>query len=475
MPNSPPKSCQSQLRNAIDSLAESLRLQQLILVVGPEVLTVQLAGADGGFRQAPFYRLVAERLLESQQLPMDLLDVPGPSWDLHRACAAILTHTGISAGRLRRSVSTTIRELAAQVAPVDALTALAGLECFDLIVCLTPDDLLLRSIQTARPDLSVSIASYSPRTGTDQDIDVPSRRHGLLRLHHLLGRVEDTTEIAIHEEDALEYLHRFRDDAERRAKTLLTEIRGSDKLFLGCGLPDWMARGLMRLFNSERLIADDRTFEFFCAGARDASLNGFLDQFSHNSIVFPWAPLEFVHEISMLASHTQDRDSIRREMPPDTHLERRSPSAFISYASEDADAAQRITQALKTLGFGKVWFDREALIPGDHWPDKIEEAIGACDFFVPVLSRQADRRREGVYWEEWRHAMERSLRINEEFLLPIGIDADPPIKSGYERIFTGWTRPLGDLHLLHAPQGHLSDADRDQLTRRVQAFSGGRS
>jgi hypothetical protein len=147
-----------------------------------------------------------------------------------------------------------------------------------------------------------------------------------------------------------------------------------------------------------------------------------------------------------------------------------APSAFVSYASEDADAALRITQALKALGFGKVWLDREALIPGDHWPGRIEDAIGNCDFFVPLLSRQADRRREGVYWEEWRRAMARSLRVKDDFMLPIGIDAEPPLRAGYAEIFTGWTRPLAELHLLHAPQGHLSDADREQLARRVRAF-----
>lgn len=472
----PSASSTQSLRSAIDSLTEALRLGKLVLVVGPEALTVSIEEPDGRSRQAPFYRLVAERLLASQHspdLPLELLDTPGPSWDLHRACAAILTHTGLSAARLRRSVSATIRQLSEEVTPTGTLAALATLDGFSLVVSLTPDDLLRRAIEAARPDVAVSVGSYSPRNDAGPNIDVPLQRLGLLRLHHLLGRIEDSAEIAIHEEDALEYLYRFRDDAERGAKTLLTDLRGNDLLFLGCGLPDWMGRGLMRLFNSERLMADGRTFEFFCAGARDATLNGFLDQFSRNSIVFPWAPLEFVQEIQAITRRTPGTTASRPVPPARPRDGETAPSAFVSYASEDADAALRVTQALKSLGFGKVWLDREALIPGDHWPGRIEDAIGDCDFFVPLLSRQADRRREGVYWEEWRRAMARSLRVKDDFMLPIGIDAEPPLRAGYAEIFTGWTRPLAELHLLHAPHGHLSDADREQLGRRVRDFATG--
>ena len=141
------------LRSAIDSLTEALRLGELVLVVGPEALTVSIEEPDGRRREAPFYRLVAERLLASQHSPdlsLALLDAPGPSWDLHRACAAILTHTGLSAARLRRSVSATIRQLTEEVTPTGTLAALAALDGFSLVVSLTPDDLLRRAIEAAR-------------------------------------------------------------------------------------------------------------------------------------------------------------------------------------------------------------------------------------------------------------------------------------------------------------------------------------
>lgn len=471
----PSASSPQNLRNAIDSLGEALRLQQLVPVIGPDALMVCVERPDGSTREALFYRLVAEKLLEAHQLPLQLLDAPGSTWDLHRATAAILAQNKVKVGRLRPTVSATIRQLTDQVQPAGALAALAELNCFDLMVCLTPDDLLSRAVRAARPGIEIDVASYNPRAETGSEIDVPPRSTGRLRLHQLLGRAEATTTVAIHEEDALEYLYRFRDDGERRAKTLLPSLRTSSLLFLGCGLPDWMGRGLMRLLNEQRLTADDRSYEFFCAGARDTSLNGFMDQFSQNSFVFPWVPLEFVREIQALTTRSVNPPSARPSTAVTRNPSSQAPNAFVSYASEDAAAAQQLVEELHALGFGQVWFDRHALVMGDHWPDKIDGAIGACDFFIPLLSRQADQRREGVFWEEWRKAMKRSLRINDEFLLPIGIDAEPPRRARYERLFTGWTSSFSELHLLHAPQGQLSAADRDQIARRVQAFTRSRS
>ena len=41
-------------------------------------------------------------------------------------------------------------------------------------------------------------------------------------------------------------------------------------------------------------------------------------------------------------------------------------AVFLSYASEDADAAARICEALRAAGV-EVWFDRNELRGGDAW------------------------------------------------------------------------------------------------------------
>lgn len=469
----------TSLRDAIDSLSESLRLRQTVLVVGPDALRVTIADEQGRTTEGHFYRLVARRLLEQYGLPAELVDEPGEGWDLHRATAAILSAQDTPPQRLRRSVSAVIRDLAARARPAEPLARLARLDTFDLVVCLTPDDLLQQAVRTVRGDaVEIEVTSYSTRSDIGQQIDIAAPRPGTLRLFHPLGRAEAATEFAIHEEDALEYLYRFRDEGERRAKTLLTTLRENDRLFLGCALPDWLGRGLVRLANDQRLSASERPMEFFCACAQDEGLNGFFDRFSPNSIVFPWLPAEFTAELERISSAFAP-GTPGRAVPaaPAVAAARgpgRRPSAFVSYASEDVEAARLMADALQQAGFGEVWLDKRRLGVGDEWSGHIAEAIAGCDYFVALLSRQADARRTGVFWEEWRLAIAQSLRVADNFILPIGVDPQPPQQAGYQRIFNGVTRSLADLHLGHAPQGRPDRATLDQLRQLTERFAAGR-
>ena len=47
---------------------------------------------------------------------------------------------------------------------------------------------------------------------------------------------------------------------------------------------------------------------------------------------------------------------------------------FHSYASQDADAALRSVDALRTAGL-EVWFDQNELTGGDAWDQKIRKQI----------------------------------------------------------------------------------------------------
>lgn len=134
------------------------------------------------------------------------------------------------------------------------------------------------------------------------------------------------------------------------------------------------------------------------------------------------------------------------------------PLIFISYASQNADAARAIADQLLALGAGDVWLDRKKLRGGDDWSRKLDEAIYSCDYFLPLLSSEADERREGVFWEEWVTALEREKRIADTFLLPTLIDATPESFNSYQRIGKQLgTQRFWALHLLNAPGGVLDD------------------
>jgi hypothetical protein len=57
-------------------------------------------------------------------------------------------------------------------------------------------------------------------------------------------------------------------------------------------------------------------------------------------------------------------------------------AVFLSYASQDAQAAQRICAALRSAGV-EVWFDQSELRGGDAWDRQIRERIHDCRLFVP--------------------------------------------------------------------------------------------
>jgi tetratricopeptide (TPR) repeat protein len=101
-------------------------------------------------------------------------------------------------------------------------------------------------------------------------------------------------------------------------------------------------------------------------------------------------------------------------------------AVFLSYASQDAEAAQRITDAMRAAGV-EVWFDQSELRGGDAWDQNIRRQIRECALFVPVISANTNARAEGYFRLEWKLAVDRShlMADDEPFLFPIAIDAVP--------------------------------------------------
>ena len=101
----------------------------------------------------------------------------------------------------------------------------------------------------------------------------------------------------------------------------------------------------------------------------------------------------------------------------------RPPSVFLSYASEDRQAARSIRDALSGFGI-EVWYDENELDGGDAWDQKIRRQIRGCDYFMPMISATTEARPEGYFRREWRLAVERTLDMADDhtFLLPVVID-----------------------------------------------------
>jgi TolB-like protein/Tfp pilus assembly protein PilF len=118
-------------------------------------------------------------------------------------------------------------------------------------------------------------------------------------------------------------------------------------------------------------------------------------------------------------------------------------AVFISYASQDAEAAKRIGDALRAAGI-EVWFDQSELRGGDVWDQKIRQQILDCRLFVPIVSANTEARVEGYFRREWKLAVERTHDLSERvaFLVPIVLDSTPETKADVPDAFrhVQWTR-----------------------------------
>jgi Tol biopolymer transport system component len=121
-------------------------------------------------------------------------------------------------------------------------------------------------------------------------------------------------------------------------------------------------------------------------------------------------------------------------------------AVFISYASEDAEAAGRIAASLEAAGI-EVWLDKTILRTGDAWDQKIRREIRDCGLFIAVVSRHTEARTEGYFRLEWHLADQRThlMAKSRPFLVPVCVDDTPEkdaeVPESFSRVH--WSRLPG--------------------------------
>jgi TolB-like protein len=97
---------------------------------------------------------------------------------------------------------------------------------------------------------------------------------------------------------------------------------------------------------------------------------------------------------------------------------------FLSYASQDAEPARKICDAMRAAGI-EVWFDQSELRGGDAWDQKIRQQIHDCRLFIALISAHTEARDEGYFRREWKLAVDRThdMLDKKAFLFPAAIDA----------------------------------------------------
>jgi TIR domain/SIR2-like domain len=385
-----------------DNLLDYIQDRTVIPVIGSELVTVR-----DGDRDVPLYRWIARRLASDLKLPT--AELP-ERFGLNDVVSLHLRRRG-EREELYAQIHRMLRN--AELKPSESLRTLAGIPGFNLYLSLTFDSLLADAIGGAQQ------ISYSPNTV--RDLACPKAELRQPVVFHLLGRASASPDYAICDDDLLEFVHAMQ-DKQRQPKTLFDELRGNHLLILGCSFGDWLARFFLRTARNLELSQKRRRWDVLVGDriAQDARLAEFLESFSPDTRVVSSTAAQFVTELAARwhAAHpvAQSRES-GRSIP--------NGAIFVSYASDDLEAASRLADGLRAAGL-EVWFDKDALQMGDDWARSIRRGLEQCSLFLPVISRRSlsEENRRRYFWREWNDADDfaRGMAPGEAYIVPVVID-----------------------------------------------------
>jgi hypothetical protein len=419
-------------------LLRQIRGGYVVPVLGSQLL----AGDDGS---STVQRVVAEKLLSLHDVKPDEWPTLRPFRELNAAVSHILAQGRVKSQPLYVDIADLFAEIAGDETAVPAaIRQLAEITDFRLFVTMTCDTMLAESLRRRR---AVREVVHAPKLPSDEWQDLPpdwgSRPGNEAHVLYMLGRARAAPVFAIHDEDTLEYAHNIMARGSNVPVNFLKALQDRSLLLLGCGLPDWLGRFFLRLTNKDRLSEKTRHEWLIEAPRQDDELTAFLKSFSEDTeCLHLVSPAAFVAELHQRWTGEQqalaDVPSHKPAPPPGPH----GAVFFISYSRHpDAPRAMKLYEALRGLGAtdGEIWFDRDAIEPGQEFAREILEGIRSCHYFLPLLSDGAKDRAEAFVFDEWKTADERLRRMNRTFVVPLLVDPEyAPARFG--RLVVDWSR-----------------------------------
>ncbi len=402
-----------------DKLLQAIATGVVVPIVGRGLLRVEIEG-----QEQLLYEYLATRLARELEVETEA------SATIDQVVAAYLN---ASRQNSRDDVNLKTYEIMQQLRGADGklplaepLQKLSTIGPLRLFISTTIDSLLATALGC--PDDHVF--AYSPNSALT-DIPRDYARSSDRLVFHLFGRLSGIPDSALLDEDTLEFIWKLHEESlSTRLANLFDELRNKRLLLIGNAHPDWLARFFVRLARRDRLYSGNEAHEFLADGAvvSDLHLREFLENFSPQTKSFGVAnPIEFVDQLAEKWDAFPDKPEAKSPGQPAALPAFKAPAVFVSYASEDRAAVERLENGLGAAGLD-VWFDRNRLESGDAWWPVIEQNIAACDVFVAVISAHSNDRREGVVLREWNRALERLRdmdRATARFIHPVIVDDTP--------------------------------------------------
>ena len=449
-----------------DDLLDYVQDGKVVPVIGHELIAAQYEG-----RRVSLQRLLAERLAEREKLAVEW----SPHSELNDAVSAYLANPQARLVGLYDRIAGLLRSLSPPFPIPDALLRLAEIKSLDLFVSLTFDSLMARALDHVRfagNTVAKEIEFSINQSTAAQNAALHVRPGDAPIVFNLFGRAASKSDFAIHDEDALEFIHRLVSGDVAPPEWLISELRNRHLLILGVHLPDWLERFLLRAATRDRLRLAQRAY--FIAGENapsDVTLTQFLHRFGRETSI---AAFDGTAEQFVIEMHRRWTERVPQTTETATRaraMDGGGSSIFISYGRENLAAVERLHAAIESLG-GDAWFDRTELGAGDHWERKILPQIQRdVRLFVPVISDRTAERREGYVFREWREAVDRSKKIvGRRFIVPIVVDPDyQGDLRRYDNLVNEFPA-FQDLHVGCAPGGEPDDSLRQTLIAEIRAM-----
>lgn len=448
-------------------LLSHIRDGVLVPVVGPDLVVVNVDGEDQTFSS-----VIAHRLAGRYRLNVSA----GPT-TMGVAVAAFLRERGPDEGeRLYRVINDLIDEINPK--PGSALQDLAAIDDLNLFVATTPDRLMAKAVNEVRfhGRPGTRELAFSPNQSTrEQARNAEPAGPGDTVVLNLFGQAASTPQYAIHDEDRLEWLHALLSDGASLPEWVDYPLKHHPMLFIGCEIPDWLGRFLLRLSSNSRLSLERNKFFFVnTSTSREPALSNFFATYCRKTLVqqLDCEPTAFAAE---LRARWEKHNAARSNAPIPVAATDNvggsagdAPTIFISYMREDIAAARRLCSAITSLG-GDVWLDERRISPGDAWEQEVLNRIRrSVRLFVPVISANTEGADEGYVFREWKEASERSLSImGRRFIVPVVVDV------GYDGDASR-IRQIPDefrgLHFGSAPGGDPDAGLLGTLTSEIRAM-----
>lgn len=428
-----------------DRLEREIRRQQVVPIIGPELL--------------PYYRTLAEPLARGLELPEDAASVD---------IGAVADFEARRSGDARRAESQFAKLLEAEREVPEALRKLAAIREFRLFITTDYARLVEAAVREFDPAADCRTLTFSlGRRLEDLDAYPQTERC----VYHLLGNSASGGRIGLARVDQLEFFYELQTaKGPRGLLSVLGECR--NLLFLGCNFPEWLAGFFTRILIGRPLYdTRERGIEVIAHelgnGGQGSSLTAFLR--ANRVDVYPGDAVSFVEELT------------RRYRPPPLAVpsplaaaaegtwRRRVPgSAFVSYHHDDRETVRTLVRSLREKSV-EVWFDESALTPGADFEGEIRLAIQEdSSAFIPVLSRKALERDESYFIKEWSWAEEALARRFRDvrFVFPVIID-DEDQASVLARLNSRFPA-FAKVQLERCPEGQLNGSELVEQLRTAR-------